>query len=159
MKLEELKETIKFSLLYRHSNSSAFDNSFNYRSVIGKLGYLDKGSRSDISYITHQCARFVVNPKKEYGEAVCWLVKYLKKTRDKGTIIKPDKSKVLEVYVDVDFAGNWDPKGTEDADTARSRHGYYTCYMGCLLLWILTARRDQLELHREQIQWPQLCLA
>ena len=33
--------------------------------------------------------------------------------------------KGLEVYVDADFAGNWDPTEPEnDADTARSRHGY-----------------------------------
>ena len=49
--------------------------------------------------------------------------------------IRSDHSKGLEVYVDADFAGNWDPKGTEDADTARSRHGYYILYMGCPILW------------------------
>ena len=36
------------------------------RSVIGMLNYLDKGSRSDIAYATHQCARFVDNPKVEH---------------------------------------------------------------------------------------------
>lgn len=32
-----------------------FDCSFHYRSFIGKLNYLEKSTRSDISYITHQC--------------------------------------------------------------------------------------------------------
>ena len=57
-------------LLSRHSDSEDFDNSFNYRSVIGKLNYLEKGSRSDIAYIVHQCARFSSCPKKEHGQAV-----------------------------------------------------------------------------------------
>jgi len=57
-------------LLSRHSKSEDFDNSFNYRSVIGKLNYLEKGTRSDIAYITHQCARFTTCPKKEHGEAI-----------------------------------------------------------------------------------------
>ena len=34
-------------LLTRHSDSQSFDNSFNYRSVIGKLNYLKKATRSD----------------------------------------------------------------------------------------------------------------
>lgn len=44
------------SILKRHQNSTSHDNSFNYRSVIGKLGYLEKGSRPEIAYIVHQCA-------------------------------------------------------------------------------------------------------
>ena len=61
-------------LLTRHSDSQPFDNSFNYRSVIGKLNYLEKATRSDISYAVHQCARFVSDPKVEHGDAVRWLV-------------------------------------------------------------------------------------
>ena len=53
-------------ILSRHSDSEDFDNSFNYRSVIGKLNYLEKGSRPDIAYITHQYARCSSCPKIEY---------------------------------------------------------------------------------------------
>ena len=35
-------------ILRGHPKSERFDQSFNYRSIIGKLGYLDKGSRPDI---------------------------------------------------------------------------------------------------------------
>ena len=122
-------------LLSRHSDSADFDGSFNYRSVIGKLNYLEKGSRSDIAYITHQCARFSSCPKKEHGEAVKWLDRYLKGTRDKGTILRPQKGHDLEVFVDADFAGNWDPNEHWDRDTARSRHGYIIRYAGAPLLW------------------------
>jgi Reverse transcriptase (RNA-dependent DNA polymerase). len=31
-------------------NTKEFDKSFNYRSLIGKLNYLEQGTRSDISY-------------------------------------------------------------------------------------------------------------
>ena len=50
-----------------------------------------------------------------------WIGKYLLGTSDKGMIIKPKLGKGLEVYVDADFAGNWDPKETQDRDTARSQ--------------------------------------
>jgi len=63
------------------------------------------------------------------------LARYLKGTRDKGTILRPDKTKGLEVYVDADFAGNWDPREFEDPDTARSRHGYFITFAGCPIVW------------------------
>jgi ribosomal protein S17E len=122
-------------LLSRHSDSEAFDNSFNYRSVIGKLNYLEKSTRSDIAYITHQLARFSAEPKKEHGQALRWLGRYLKATRTKGTILRIDETKDMEVYVDADFSGNWDPNESQDRDSARSRHGYIIMYAGCTVLW------------------------
>ena len=104
--------------------------------MIGKLNYLEKATRSDISYAVHQCARFVSDPKQEHGEAVRWLGRYLKGTRDMGTIMRPIPGKDLEVYVDASFCGDWDPKEAAlDRDTARSRHGYIINYAGCPLLW------------------------
>lgn len=123
-------------LLTRHTDSEPFDNSFNYRSVIGKLKYLEKATRSDIAYAVHQCARFVSDPKKEHGDAVRWLGRYLLGTRDKGTIMKPIMDKDLEVFVNASFCGDWDPKeAATDRDTARLRHGYIIKYAGCPLLW------------------------
>ena len=61
------------TLLSRHTNLEDFDRLFNYRSVLGKLNYLEKGSCSDIAYIIHQCARFTTCPKKERGKAIAWL--------------------------------------------------------------------------------------
>jgi hypothetical protein len=123
-------------LLSRHEDSRPFDNHFNYRSVIGKLHYLVAGSRSEMAYAVHQCARFAQEPKMEHAQAVKWIGRYLKATRNDGTILRPDGSKSLEVYVDADFAGNWDPKlAGKDRSTARSRHGYYICYGGMPIAW------------------------
>ena len=122
-------------LLRHHAKSEDFDNSFDFRSAIGELNYLEKGSRSDIAYITHQCARFMSKPKAEHGRAVRWLGRYLKLTADKGTIFTPSHEKGLEVYVDADFAGNRHKDETHDRDTARSRHGYFIMYGGCPIMW------------------------
>lgn len=121
-------------ILRRHSDSQPFDKSFNYKSVIGKLGYLEKGSRPEIAYITHQCARFTSDPKTEHGKAARWLGRYLHATKNKGTILNIDAKKGLEVHVDADYAGNWDPLDTSNPDTARSRHGYITSHAGCPML-------------------------
>jgi hypothetical protein len=123
-------------ILSRDKDGLPFDNSFHYRSIIGKLNYLEKGTRSDISYITHQCARFTESPKDSHAKAIRWLARYLKATRNKGLIIRPSKNKDLDVYVDADFCGNWTPTNAgEDRDTARSRHGYFIMYKGCPLIW------------------------
>ena len=88
------------------------------------MNYLERGSRSGISYAVHRCARFDSSPKQQHGEAVKWLGRYLLATKNKGTILRPQLDKDLEVYVDADFAGNYDIMDTLSRDTARSRHGY-----------------------------------
>ena len=123
-------------LLSRHLDSPDFDHHFQYRRVVGKLNFLEQSTRGDISYATHMLARFNNNPKREHGEAAKWLGRYLKGTKDKGIILRPDRSKGMEIYCDADFAGAWDPAlAGEDIDTARSRHGYIITYAGVPLLW------------------------
>ena len=128
------------NILSRHSTSPEHDKSFNYRSILGKLGYLEKGSRPDIAYIVHQCARFSILPKIEHAKAIRWLARYLQHTKSNGMILQPDLSRGLEMYVDADFAGNWDPTETHDIDTSRSRHGYAIEFANCLIQW-----KSQLE--------------
>ena len=122
-------------ILSRHPTSPAFDGSFHYRSIIGKMNYLEKCTRPDISYAAHQCARFTEDPRQEHGKAVRWLGRYLKGTRDKGIIFHPIDDKELEVFVDADFVGNWTKEEANDRDNARSRHGYIVQYNGCPILW------------------------
>jgi hypothetical protein len=42
---------------------------------------------------------------------------------------------MVEVYVDADFAGNFDKKESHLRDTARSRHGYIIMYEGVPITW------------------------
>jgi hypothetical protein len=123
-------------LLSRHPNSPDFDESFNYRRVIGKLLFLEKSTCPDLSYAVHQCARFSHDPKVEHGQAVKRIGRYLKGTADKGLIMKPDSSRSLDLHVDADFSGNWDKEiAASDPATAQSRHGYVLFYCGMPLFW------------------------
>ena len=100
------------------------------------LNYLDAGSCSDIAYATHQCTQFAADPKVEHGKAVRWLGRYLKGTHNKGMTFKPDRTRGLEIYVDADFAGNWNKEEAfNDRDTACSQHGYFIMYAGCPIVW------------------------
>ena len=113
-----------------------FDNRFNYRSVIGKLNFLEKSTRPDIAYAVHQCARFTSNPRESHGKAVEYIAKYLASTRDEGIILDPDPNKSIETYADADFAGNWyKPDAEFDVNTARSRTGFILTYCACPITW------------------------
>jgi hypothetical protein len=96
---------------------------------VGKLNFLASSTRPDIAYATHQIVRFVSKPKVEHTKAVEWLARYLMGTRNRGYLIRPHPNKSIEIYVDADFAGNWDPKlAGVDPNTAHSRHGFVLVY-------------------------------
>ena len=118
-------------ILKRDENGEDHDESFHYRSVIGKLSHIDRCTRLDISYIVHQCARFSSSPKQLHNKAIKWLGRYLKHTRKLGYIIQPDFEKGLEIFVDSDWAGNWDiTNAHKDPDTAKSRYGFIIMFAG-----------------------------
>ena len=124
------------TILQRHSTSQNFDRHFDYRSIIGKMNYLEKSTRPDISCAVHQCARFTAEPKIQHGKAVKHIGRYLAGTASKGIIYKPDVTKSLECFVDADFSGNWNKQdAATDMDTARSRTGYIIQYAGCPIAW------------------------
>ena len=70
-----------------------------------------------------------------HAKAIRWLARYLKATRTEGFIMSPDLTKGIEVFVDADFAGNWDRNDSANVDTARSRHGYIIKVHGCPIVW------------------------
>ena len=93
-------------MLHAFKDEPPFDLLFNYRSVVGKLNYLSQTTKPDIMYATHQIAKYLADPRKPHGEAILYLVWYLKKTQDLGIRFKPDPKKGFECYCDADFCGN-----------------------------------------------------
>ena len=119
----------------RHSGSELHDVYFYFISLIGKLNYLEKGSLPDVAYIIHQFARIKSAHNKDHAQALRWLIRYLKGTRDKVTLLIPKTGNNLEVYVDADFYGNWDKDESLYRDTACSRNGYIIIYAACPFMW------------------------
>ena len=104
---------------------------WNYRSIVGMLGYLQASTRPDISMATHQCARFNNDPKLSHERSIRRIGKYLLGTQDKGIIFSPDPKKGIECYVDADFSGNWNAVDSEDSENVLSRSGFIIFYTGC----------------------------
>jgi len=130
-------------LLNKDLNGEKRENSWNYRTAIGMLTYLQGTTRPDISMPVHQCARFSVNPMLSHERAVKRIGKYLLGTKDHGIAFKPNDSYVLECYVDADFANGWDTENPDDPDNVLSRTGFIIFYVGCPLVW---ASRMQTEI-------------
>ena len=135
---DSIRETPALSskILHRHLEEPEADIVWNYRSVIGKLNYLEKSTRPDIAYAVHQCARFMEKPRKSHVEAVYHIERYLLGSREHGLILTPKKRRCLENYVDADFCGNWKRMtAAEDPSTAKSRTGFIIMFAGCPISW------------------------
>jgi Reverse transcriptase (RNA-dependent DNA polymerase) len=130
-------------ILQRYLDSPAHSEKWHYRSVVGKLNYLERSTRPDIAYAVHQCARFSADTREEHTKAVKVIGRYLMSTADKGIICTPTNESLM-CYCDADFSGNWDASIAHDEPTtARSRSGYLVNYAGCPIVW---ASRLQIEI-------------
>ena len=96
------------------------------------MNFLDKSTRPDISYATHQCDPFIEDPKISHAKAVRHIVDYLRSTKDEGLIIDPKEELLkLEVFADADWSGNYFKKTAEfDVSTTKSRTGFYILFDG-----------------------------
>jgi hypothetical protein len=61
--------------------------------------------------------------------------RYLLSSKNKGMIYAPDSKCGLEVWVDADFAGGWNPEEAGDVDNVYSRTGFIIYYAGCPIYW------------------------
>ena len=123
-------------LLRSKEGHPLYEGTFHYRSVIGKLNYLEKCTRPDITYAVHQCVRFCKNSNITTFKAIEHIVKYLRKTKDKCVILTPNRIKSLEFYADANFSGNWYKSTVADnASIAKTRSGFIISYAGCFTVW------------------------
>jgi Reverse transcriptase (RNA-dependent DNA polymerase) len=113
----------------------SYNESWNYASIVGMLLYLSTNSRPDIAYAVNQVARFTHDPKESHSRAVKKIVRYLKGTRDKGLIMRPQPHICLDCYVDADFGGLFGVEDSQDPICVKSRTGYVILMGGCPLVW------------------------
>ncbi len=121
--------------LRQFKDAPPFNLNFNYCSVVGKLNYLTQTSRGDIMYATHQIGKFSPDPREHHGEAILYLVWYLK-IRDVGVHFKPQSDRGFECYCKVDFSGNCNESFADvDPSTSKSWSWWVVFYAGCPIIW------------------------
>ena len=108
---------------------------WNYRSIIGMLLYLSTNTRPDIAFAVSQAARFSNEPKQSHAKAVKTIIRYLKGTQDKGTIVHKTKTLDVTLFCDADFAGLYKREPDTNQDAVRSRTGFVVVVGGFPLIW------------------------
>ena len=111
------------------------DEEWSYPSVVGMLLYLSTNTRPDITMAVSQVARFNHSPKKSHATAVKMIIRYLKRTHDKGTVIRPTGTLELDCWVDASFGNLYKVDPDDKPSAAKSREGYIITLGGCPLLW------------------------
>ena len=101
------------------------------------LLYLSGHSRPDIHFAVTQCARYSHAPKRSHEKALERIGQYLKGTREKGLIFKPEATASLgiDMFVDADFAGMWGYEDPNDPVSTYSRTGFVIFIANCPVLW------------------------
>ncbi|KAL2249801.1 UNVERIFIED_CONTAM: Retrovirus-related Pol polyprotein from transposon TNT 1-94 [Sesamum indicum] len=99
-----------------------------YASAIGSLMYAMICTRPDIAHAVGVVSRFMSNPGVMHWEAVKWILRYLRGTKDRALVFGKGKL-TLFGFVDADFAGS-------DYDKRRSTTGYVFTYGGTAVSWV-----------------------
>ena len=132
----KLHDTPANQILVKNPDEADRKQEWNYRSVIGMMMFLASSTRPDILFSVHQCAKFNSCPKQSHEEAVKRIGRYLRRTRDKGIIMRPDGTNELNCYVDADFAGTFTHETALDKASVLSRTGYTINFSGCPILCV-----------------------
>ena len=110
------------------------------------LLYLSTNTRQDIAFAVSQVCWSGQDPKKSHASAIKTILHYLKRTRDKRIIIKPQEMVFnLNLYVDADFCGLFGREDPYDQNSVRSRTGYIAMLCGWPIIW-----KSQLQRHLSQ---------
>ena len=89
-------------------------STFHHTSEIGVSSCLVRSTRTRMSMPANQATKYSNDPKAAHDTTVKRISKHLLSAQDKGLEFKPDGTKVLEVFVDADFAGEYNSSASDD---------------------------------------------
>ena len=102
-------------------------DSVTYASVVGSLMYDMVGSRPDLAFAVGLVSRFVSKPSREHWEAVKWILRYLKGSKDVCLTFTKSENFEVEGFCDSDYS--------TDLDKRRSIIGYVFKVGGNTVSW------------------------
>ena len=143
--------------LTKDENGPEQKQAWTYGSDIGMLNYLATCMRLDYLYAVHQYVHFLADPKLCHERVVKYIARYLKGTKERGIISKPDKSQGIKCFVDADFAGGFTKNTANDPVSVFSQTGYVIYYFGCPIIWI-SKMQSEISLSTSLKLWPELAL-
>ncbi len=123
-----------------------------YRAIVDALGWLNQGTRPDISHTYSELSKFVQCPGQKYMDDAEYCLKYLAGTADlcihygstKDGKIKGRELNRLWGWVDADFAA--------DLDTRQSHRGYVIMMNGWTINW-KSVKQKSVSLSTVESEW------
>lgn len=98
-----------------------------YSSAVGSVMYTMIGTRPDLAYTICLVSRFMSKPGSMHWEAVKWVLRYLRGSKDLCLLFTKDKEFRVTGYYDSDYAA--------DLDKRRSISGYVFTVGGNTVSW------------------------
>ncbi|KAF7493789.1 Copia protein [Sarcoptes scabiei] len=98
------------------------------RCLLGALLYIANVTRPDISASVSFLSRFTEQPSELLWKSLCQVLRFLVWTSDRKLCLGKRSEKVLELYVDSDFAS--------DVVTRKSQTGFIIKLYGSSILWV-----------------------
>ena len=77
---------------------------------------------------THQASIFFIDHRLSHERNIHKIIRYLKETKDKGVILKIDRKKDVECYIDEDFANGYDMVDSRNPGALLSKTSYAIIY-------------------------------
>ncbi|CEH14800.1 gag-pol polyprotein [Ceraceosorus bombacis] len=101
-----------------------------YLQVLGSLMWVMIGSRLDIAYAVGVLSRYSSKPGPDHWQALLGVLEYVRDTANRGLwyAARPGTTPALQVFCDVNFAG--------DTDTSRSTSGHLAQLGGHTISWV-----------------------
>jgi hypothetical protein len=143
LKIDDLitkRTPVKHGALEKDENGEAVHGKYSYPIVIGMSGYLHEHSRSDTTFATSQCTRFIHCTKRSPEEALERINQYLKDTGDKRLSLHPKIYKDqldIDYFVDAAFVGLWEYEDKQDPSCVKRQTGYIIFIADCPVLWVM----------------------
>jgi hypothetical protein len=119
--------------------------------------YLASNTRPYISYAVHQAARYSHGTRHSRAIAIKRILRYLKGTKNKGIIFKPNKSNKIDCHVNSDLDGLFSVEDGLKPICTKSRTGYAIKYCDVPILWV-SKMQTQIALSTMEAEYIDLSL-
>lgn len=97
-----------FKLFATQNNVDCIDTEITYSSAVGSIMYAMVGSMPDLAYEIGLVSCFMSKPGQIHWDAVKWLLRYIKGTKDLQLVYTKDKHLKIQGFCDSDYSVNLD---------------------------------------------------
>ena len=108
-----------------------------YRELVGSLLWLQRGSRSDLSFVVGALGRVMHNPSRTHWAAAVLAMRYVRTTRNLRLTYSAQRDAALCISADADFLPNY---GDAYANW-KSTTGFHAYLAGAAISWV-SRRQD-----------------